>query len=425
MMRNKKITIAFVLLVAFLILIGMWWDVSAICPDPMPEGMVACEDWEESSPPSVDWPTFGGPVWPDSNGSIETSNYGWQPEGSGVFNGTFLTNKIVFSGNRSLNKTKLVGEKSSGQMFYYLYGNHTSLYVSMRLYFPQHNQSWNHNHFVRMNAAAMSLVGIDWVYDEIYPISMSEPTLILTQEPDGEFIVDEKIIGQSGNATMIEQLYSGGKHYLALVQLDGTFIDGETVTGEISGATGVVDYLYLGGERRGRNSLNVTEHWNEWIHMEWFVDVVNDSTSLWFNGEKYVDNYRMDFNEETLWRLNLVHYSNNAEIEQTVLFDDIIVSEVYRGPGSCINNDEITYSCVCGGEADPDNSSNVYRTGYCCGGVWQIESCPSYHKVDLNDDGVINMKELISFIARWKAGDGVSKAEVLDAREIWFIGGRY
>ena len=47
------------------------------------------------------------------------------------------------------------------------------------------------------------------------------------------------------------------------------------------------------------------------------------------------------------------------------------------------------------------------------------------HKADLNDDGVINMKELISFIARWKTGDGVSKTEVLDTREIWFVGGVY
>ena len=47
------------------------------------------------------------------------------------------------------------------------------------------------------------------------------------------------------------------------------------------------------------------------------------------------------------------------------------------------------------------------------------------HKADINDDGVINMPELMAFIARWKAGDGVSKAEVLDARDIWFSEGNY
>ncbi|MEA1924244.1 MAG: hypothetical protein U9M95_00085 [Candidatus Altiarchaeota archaeon] len=47
------------------------------------------------------------------------------------------------------------------------------------------------------------------------------------------------------------------------------------------------------------------------------------------------------------------------------------------------------------------------------------------HKADLNDDGIINMPELISFIARWKACDGVSKEEVEEARDIWFTGGVY
>jgi len=47
------------------------------------------------------------------------------------------------------------------------------------------------------------------------------------------------------------------------------------------------------------------------------------------------------------------------------------------------------------------------------------------HKADLNDDGVIDMPELISYITRWKASDGVTRAEVLDAREIWFTGGVY
>ena len=47
------------------------------------------------------------------------------------------------------------------------------------------------------------------------------------------------------------------------------------------------------------------------------------------------------------------------------------------------------------------------------------------HKADLNDDGVISMKELIAFIARWKVADGVTKQEVEDARDIWFVGGIY
>jgi len=33
------------------------------------------------------------------------------------------------------------------------------------------------------------------------------------------------------------------------------------------------------------------------------------------------------------------------------------------------------------------------------------------------------MSKLIAFIARWKAGDDVTKTEVEEARDIWFGGG--
>ncbi|MEA1925077.1 MAG: hypothetical protein U9M95_04335 [Candidatus Altiarchaeota archaeon] len=40
------------------------------------------------------------------------------------------------------------------------------------------------------------------------------------------------------------------------------------------------------------------------------------------------------------------------------------------------------------------------------------------HKADINDDGVIDMPEFMAFIARWKSDDGVSGAEVEQARGI-------
>ncbi|MEA1924238.1 MAG: hypothetical protein U9M95_00055 [Candidatus Altiarchaeota archaeon] len=47
------------------------------------------------------------------------------------------------------------------------------------------------------------------------------------------------------------------------------------------------------------------------------------------------------------------------------------------------------------------------------------------HKADINDDRVIDMPELMLFIARWKANDGVTKAEVEEVKDIWFGGGDY
>ena len=50
---------------------------------------------------------------------------------------------------------------------------------------------------------------------------------------------------------------------------------------------------------------------------------------------------------------------------------------------------------------------------------------PTYHKADLNDDGLIDMRELMAYIARWKSNDGVTKTEVEEVRDIWFNGGVY
>ncbi|MEA1924606.1 MAG: hypothetical protein U9M95_01925 [Candidatus Altiarchaeota archaeon] len=74
---------------------------------------------------------------------------------------------------------------------------------------------------------------------------------------------------------------------------------------------------------------------------------------------------------------------------------------------------------------------NITLTSY----IWEYlgnpcppEICdyaPAYHQADLNDDGVINMPELMVYIARWKADNGVSRKEVEEARGIWFSGGVY
>ncbi|MEA1924250.1 MAG: hypothetical protein U9M95_00115 [Candidatus Altiarchaeota archaeon] len=66
---------------------------------------------------------------------------------------------------------------------------------------------------------------------------------------------------------------------------------------------------------------------------------------------------------------------------------------------------------------DENNTHN--EVGY------PITSIIEGHKADLNDDGVIGMPELMIFIGRWKAGDGVTKAEVEDARGLWLGGGVY
>lgn len=47
------------------------------------------------------------------------------------------------------------------------------------------------------------------------------------------------------------------------------------------------------------------------------------------------------------------------------------------------------------------------------------------YKADTNSDGVIDLPELMAFIARWKANDAVTREEVEEARGVWFGGGNY
>ena len=58
---------------------------------------------------------------------------------------------------------------------------------------------------------------------------------------------------------------------------------------------------------------------------------------------------------------------------------------------------------------------------------WNITfSIAGHHKADTNNDNQIDMPELMAFISRWKANaTDVSKAEVEEARGIWFGGGGY
>ncbi|RLJ00663.1 MAG: hypothetical protein DRP06_01595 [Candidatus Aenigmatarchaeota archaeon] len=65
--------------------------------------------------------------------------------------------------------------------------------------------------------------------------------------------------------------------------------------------------------------------------------------------------------------------------------------------------------------------------GYVNNNDWNITfSIGGGHKADTNSDGLIDMPELMSFIARWKAdSNDVNKTEVEEARNIWFGGGEY
>ena len=64
--------------------------------------------------------------------------------------------------------------------------------------------------------------------------------------------------------------------------------------------------------------------------------------------------------------------------------------------------------------------------GYVNDDDWNITFSIAGHEADTDNDGVIDMPELMAIIARWKANStDISKAEVEEARGVWYGGGGY
>ena len=139
---------------------------------------------------------------------------------------------------------------------------------------------------------------------------------------------------------------------------------------------------------------------NNWI----FEDACVRSDKAFFG----VDNI---LTSDYLWDLNdvpdfLLVGSNDENMPGTDALDaGIDVSEDFKGYSALPGMESGYYSGLA-----PDIGAYEY----------------AHHKADTNNDNSIDMPELMAFIARWKANaTDVSKAEVEDARGIWFGGGWY
>jgi hypothetical protein len=69
-----------------------------------------------------------------------------------------------------------------------------------------------------------------------------------------------------------------------------------------------------------------------------------------------------------------IHY-NPAHVTNVLDLDNVVISREYIGPAPCADGVAIGAPCLCGGEADPDDASNVFSSGYCCAGAWQADPC--------------------------------------------------
>ena len=130
------------------------------------------------------------------------------------------------------------------------------------------------------------------------------------------------------------------------------------------------------------------------------------------NGSVYFDDVYFSQNRARIEICNSFDWLNRKHCEiqiPTAWSDNSITFTVNQGS---FNEGETAYLFVIDANG---TASEGYPVTFGGGG----------HNADLNDDGIINMPELIAYLARWKASDGVTKAEVEGARDIWFTGGDY
>ena len=140
-----------------------------------------------------------------------------------------------------------------------------------------------------------------------------------------------------------------------------------------------------------------------------FIRYIRNAGWYQYFDDAFVDNSwaRVEICNESIWDESR---RRHCEIQiPTAWSDDSITVTVNQGS---FNDTGAAYLFV----VDENGSASE---GY------PITFSTGTHKADLNDDGVISMAELISFIARWKANDNVTKADVEGARDIWFTGGIY
>ncbi len=103
---------------------------------------------------------------------------------------------------------------------------------------------------------------------------------------------------------------------------------------------------------------------------------------FWIDGEPVYQSPPMNWRTVADLRVNqaslgvYIHYPP-AHTDNIVDYDNVVFSTSYIGPARCEDNIPIGAPCLCGGQADPEDASNVHRSGYCCNAHWQADPCSS------------------------------------------------
>jgi len=242
----------------------------AVCSEPGASGYLVCEDWDQDTPPTSPWPCTSGP-----------SFHEWDPSDFHLCNA--LSTSIKHSGARSYHIIKTVGEQGTIDL-YHSAGSVTSAYIRFYLYLPTGSATCVGNfwgaHFMFINTATEAQCSLDF---RNYPNSGWPPA-----DPEGVYL---------------------SVH---------TYTPGEEQIGHNTAAP-VFDWK---------------SHENEWVLVEWYINLSTKKTSLWINQVQQVNDYTMQFPYSTADDVIFSGFSCPASTDCEINYyvDDVVVNTNYIGP---------------------------------------------------------------------------------------------
>jgi len=232
---------------------------------------LVCEDWDVDSPPTVPWPCNRGPQW-----------HGWEPADYSSAGCSEISSIIKHSGTRSYRIKKATGTQSTIDLYKAVPGAPASVYLRFYVYLPAGSATcagryWG-AHFLFLNTATTAECSLDF-----------------RNCPHKDYC---------GNAP------------------EGAYL---------------VAHTYTPGENwEGHNTnapyFNWVDHENEWILVEWYVNLTTKKTSLWINENLLVDNYSMQFPYTSVSDVIFSGFAAQTGCSIDYYVDDIVVSTSYIGP---------------------------------------------------------------------------------------------
>ncbi len=250
---------------------------------------LVCEDWDSGTPPTCapssctgstaccptgTWPWKGGPAW-----------NGWAPQNYGSGQCGELTTTRAHSGTRSLLQKKRAGSTDTVDLRY-SFSPSKVIHIRFYLYLP------------RATASAIGGPGQHFIFLEM--MNAAECTL------------DFQVCG--------EQV--GSNYYDCDI---GNLLLVHSYNPEIMIANNMAP-------RGRRNYFYLKDHPDEWILVEWRVDLNNNTTSLWINEVQQVDNYPITFDFTSAGLVEISGFTLNTTNAFEYYIDDFVVSTSYIGP---------------------------------------------------------------------------------------------